>query len=91
MGRIVKAKYRMEIIRTNHSGYMTPSVWRGRATDKRLAEAVRSMNQSFLPDGVNAHISRARGVVVQVLSARIVEQDTGIVVAEYNAPMFEVL
>lgn len=89
MGRSVTPKYRMEV-RAN-VGYMTPSCWSGRATEKRLEDAVRSMNKSFLPDGVNAHVSKSRGVVVQILSAKLVEQSTGTVVAEYTAPMFEVL
>ena len=89
MGRIVTPKYRMEV-RTN-VGSMTPSSWSGRATEKRLETAVKAENESFLPGGVNAHVSKAHGAVVRIIYARLVEQATGTVVAEYTAPAFEVL
>jgi hypothetical protein len=88
MGRSVTPKYRVET--KENVGAMTPAAWRGRATPARLAEWVEACNKSFLPGGVNGHVSESRGVVVYIHAAKIIEQATGRVVAEYKAPAFQV-
>jgi len=87
MGRSVTPKYRMEV-KTN-VGYFTPSIWRGRATEQRLEVAVHAENKSFLPGGVNAHVANNLGAVPYIYKAKIINQMTGEVVAEYNAPAFQ--
>jgi hypothetical protein len=89
MGRIVTPKYRMEV-KTN-VGSLTPAAWRGRVTSKRLADHVEGLNQSFQPGGINAHVSDAKGAVMYVYAASIIEQRTGRVVAEWKAAPFQVM
>ena len=90
MGRSVTSKYRVEyrIRGTDGSAMMTtPSCWwtrrDGRATAANLSTHCVAMEKSSQPGGVNAH-----GKPFCVLSARIVEQSSGDVVAEYTRPMF---
>ena len=85
MGYSVTPKYRVE----GFDGQAFQQAWKGKATDKRLEAWVLSMNASFAPNGVNSHISKARGYIVRVATARIVEQSTGKVVASFRAPDFD--
>jgi hypothetical protein len=71
---------------TVERGIMTAHAWdgKGRATDKRLAEYVKGIEESFEPGGVN---ERAGATVGRILTAEIVDQfDGGRVVARYEAP-----
>jgi len=89
MGKSVTPKYRCEV--KANIGYMTPSCWSGRATEKRLQDHIESLNESFLPGGINGHVSKSRNVIVQIHEARLVEQSTGRVVAVWKAPLFQVI
>jgi len=43
------------------------------------------------PGGVNFHVSDSRGVIAHISTVRVIRQSTGEVVAESNAPLFEVI
>ena len=94
MGKIVKPKYRVEM-----TG-VTPAAWRvkgygqvpgyGKPTDANLEKFVHGYAKSLEIGGVNEHVSKALGHVPYPTSARIVDQDTGAVVASWKAGMFQV-
>lgn len=88
MGRSITPKYRVEAKEQN--GKAWAASWRGRATEKRLAEYVAGTNESMKPGGVNEHVSRAVGFIPVIREARIIEQRTGEIVAHYKAPLFQV-
>lgn len=88
MGRSITPKYRMETRENIGSGVYS---WDGRVSVKALERKVMGLNQSFLPGGVNEHVSRLHGIVPYISYARIVNQRTGETVAEWNAPAFQVL
>jgi hypothetical protein len=105
MGRVVTPKYRVEYRDNilalgrsigdhaatidGRSVRVYSQAWKGRATAERLEDWRKTMNQSFQAGGVNAHVSRAHGMVPHINYARIVEQRTGRVVAVATMPMFE--
>lgn len=76
--------------------YFTPAAWRvtsrtqipadGRPTEANLARYVDSFEASTRLGGANAHLGATR-----VARAFITDQRTGHKVAEYTAPMFEVV
>jgi len=86
MGKTTTPKYRVEI-RTNTSSF--PMAWSGPATPKRLEDTVERYNRSFMPGGVNGHVSDK--VIVQIDKAQLINQATGEVVAEWSAPMFSLM
>jgi hypothetical protein len=86
MGRSTTPKYRLET--WVNAGRHTPSAWEGRPTEAALRDRVCSLNESFMPGGVNGHVSQAAGEIVQVWMARIVRQSDDRVVAEWKAPPF---
>jgi len=92
MGRTVTPKYRIEY---NESGRNQVQCWNskfyGRATAINLEAWRVKHNASFLPSGVNNHVTKALGYVLHVSYARIVNQFSGEVVAEARMPMFEVI
>jgi len=61
----------------------------GVASASKLIEWREAMNKSFLPDGVNSHVSKE--FIYQIVNCRLVNQFTDEVVAEFKAPMFEVM
>ncbi len=67
--------------------HWTPSGWNvkrdGRPTDESLAQYVADLEASTREGGVNAHLGETH-----ILSAKIVRQSSGEVVAEYAAPIF---
>jgi hypothetical protein len=89
MGKSVTPKYRIES-RDNQGKF---AVWapKVRATPKALAEYMDDYNRSFLPGGVNWHVSKACGVVVYHSSAKLINQSTGEIVASWSASPFQVL
>lgn len=99
MGRSYTPKYRVEC----HDDPFAPvrlsaahsHAWvvkeKGRPTDANLAKWRRAVYDSMCAGGVNEHVSKARGYIPVISHARIVEQKTGEVVAEFTAPNFEVL
>jgi len=93
MGRVTTPKYRAEF-RTNAKTYLTPACWNcrtmGRPTAENAEKYRQRLNASFQPGGVNG--PRYPGdVIVHVNRVLIVNQFTNQVVAEANAPMFEVV
>jgi hypothetical protein len=89
MGRIVTPKYRVEVRTNNPAVGLTPFAWQGRPTQAKLEAWRQQYNASFQLGGVNAHVSTE--VVLHIVSAKIVHQATGRVVAETTMPMFEVV
>ncbi len=70
--------------------HYTPAAWNskhsGRPSDAALAAYVESFEASTRPGGVNAHLGPET-----VLSAKVIRQATGDVVATYAAPLFTVV
>lgn len=58
----------------------------GRPSDETLAEYVAGFEASCAPGGVNAHLGDPA-----IIGAYVVRQSTGEKVAEYAAPMFQVV
>ena len=93
MGRSYTPKYRIEV-KCN-----VPMDWLGCWDSKQYgrvsnvnAEKYRTtFNQSFLPGGVNAHVSEARGVVPWIYHVDVVRQSDGKVMASAHAPAFEIM
>lgn len=88
-------KYRVE---TRETGNPDPRItesntypWKGRATVTRLEDWRQRMNKSFAPGGINFHVSKSRGVVIHIKGAKIIRQSDGEVIAETQAPLFEVV
>lgn len=102
MGRSTTPKH-VAVFKTNDKTHgMTPFAWRPRAqygipgdgiaNDANLAKFVAGYNASFEPGGTNEHLSDAVGFIVRIHHAAIYENCAGgAMVAEYNAPAFEVV
>jgi len=102
MGRTTTPKH-VAVFKTNDKAHaMTPFAWRPRAqygrpgdgvaNEKNLAKFVAGYNASFKADGANAHLSEAVGFTVAINHAAIYEnRPGGAMVAEWTAPMFEVV
>lgn len=88
MGKTKTPKYRLEC--KDNKGPYTLS-WQGKATEKRLQDWIKSYHQSLEIGGANEHISKGLGFVPYLNSAKIVNQQTGQVVAEYKAAMFQAI
>ena len=92
MGRSVTPTYRVEVqANTRMDMFSWDCKVNGRATETNLENWRQAYNASFGPGGVNWHVSEASGVVVHISKARLIRQRTGEVVAETNAPLFEVV
>ena len=90
MGTSRTTTYRVEY-NTNLDGNMVQTMcWKGRATQARLEDWRRTYNRSFQPGGCNAHLATERGVL-HITKARLVLQESGVVVARTEMPMFEVV
>jgi hypothetical protein len=97
MGRSYTPKYRVEYRDNTMNRLGTDRILSydakryGKPTDAKAEDLRRALNKSFNVGGVNWHVSEAAGVVVSVNRLRIINQRSGQVVAESNAPMFEVV
>jgi hypothetical protein len=83
-GRTTTPKYRLE------TGKSTPMEWKceyGKPTPENIEKWVRRFNKSLQPGGVNEHV----GVDATVSNAKVVDQETDEVVAEWSAPAFDVM
>jgi hypothetical protein len=89
MGKIVKTKYRIEV--KDNRGVTSQYVWRGRISQDKLSDYMDTLNKSFIPGGINFHLSKAVGVCLYHHKAQVINQFTGEVVATWSAPMFQVL
>ena len=97
MGRSYKLKYYV----TYRDNTMSPAMndnWitydskrHGKPTDAVAENIRKKLNESFAPDGVNYHVSTARGVVIHVTKLKIIRQSDDAVMGEATAPMFEVV
>jgi len=83
MGRSRTTKYRIEMDGSHFC-------WHGRANDKALEKYVFDYADSLKLGGVNEHISKSLGYIPFPHKARIVDQSTGEVKAEWEAGMFQV-
>lgn len=94
MGKVRTPKYRVEV-KTNLTGSSKViSSWEvtkghGRVNTKNLDRWVREHNESFLPKGVNYHVSKSIGIIPYVQEAHIVHQKTGEVLVSYKMSPFE--
>lgn len=87
--------YRIESKARSPRVVSTPMEWRsrgsrlrpgyGRPTEANLEAFVQKMNSSMDPGGANAHLGSAHHIV----SAQIVRQTDGKVMATYRAPSFQ--
>lgn len=89
MGKSVMVRYRIEIVCSGTVTY-TPMEWRtkttrlygsgfGKPTTKNIATWVGNFESSHLPNGVNSHLGP-----VTILSAKIIDQSTGEIVATWQ-------
>ncbi len=69
------------------SDYPWDSKHYGDANQENLEEWRTTLNDSFQPGGVNEHISEARGVIPHIVSAKLIHQRTGEMVAETEMEM----
>lgn len=91
MGRSITPAYRIEL---EGPVYATPMAWQrsyGRPTAANLAKVVETYNDSYGPEGVNAHVGERWGDRARHTAARIVRQRDNEVVAEWatEAPAAE--
>jgi hypothetical protein len=93
MGRSTTPTFRAEVKGSNwnFSMFGWDCKTNGRPNQTNVDRYRLSLNNSFLPGGVNFHVSDSRGVIPHVSTVRVVRQSTGDVVAESKAPMFEVI
>ena len=104
MGRSYTPKYRVEYRVQYHDNTMfikgIPTIYParmswprhlGKPTDAKAEDLRRTMNKSFQPGEVNAHVSNALGVVIHIYMLWVIEQKTGQKISEANAPAFEVV
>ena len=93
MGKSYTPTFRVEYRdNTRKNGHMTWDCKRdGRPTVANLEKWRQGYNESFNPGGVNFGVSQAVGVVIHIVSAKLIRQATGETVAETTMPMFEVV
>lgn len=100
MGRSYTPTYRVETFdnRMNVSLYqrrLESCAWNckrdGRPTEANAEKYRQEMNKTFLPGGVNYHISESCGFTIHISTVWIIRQSTGELVAKAKAPMFEVM
>ena len=83
MGKSVTPKYRVEIQQTTVSFVMAFDFKRyGKATESNLSKLVKSIDTSFVRGGVNFDQKDCRQVIV--IRAKLINQKTGTLVAEYQ-------
>ena len=94
MGRSITPAYRIETMDNERPGLWRQfACWDGKRfhwpTAAKLEQWRQDLNASFLPGGVNAHLSSQ--AVLHVYRARVIRQSDGAMVTETTAPTFEVL
>jgi len=90
MGRSTTPTFRTEVVDQEGIHHMT---WNckthGRPTNANAETFRKMLNNSYLPGGVNEHISKH--FILHTSKVSVIRQSTGEVVAVANAPMFEVV
>lgn len=85
--------YRIETRSNDRKGSYTPMAWNakvyGRATLANLEKFMNAYNESFQEHGCNYGVSLAVGFIVHHQYGRIVNNRTGRIVCEWNAPLFQ--
>jgi hypothetical protein len=74
-------RYRLEL---RDSKGLTTHPWKGKPTRERLGQWLDDYMKSFELGGENHYIVKARGYKPLILSARIVTEQTGKLVAEWT-------
>lgn len=88
MGRTVTAKYRMEMPGATAMSWFNKE--KGKPTAANLEKYIHAYAKSLEPGGANEHVSEHFGYIPYPRWARIVEQSSGAVVAEWKAGTFQV-
>ena len=98
MGRSFTTKYRLELFEirpSDHHLITTKMCWqckeKGLATADNLVKYITALINSFKIGGVNEHVSNGIGYMPIPNEARIVNQRTGAIVAEWKAPKFMII
>ncbi len=92
MGRSVAYTYRLDVVANVHLDTFGWEVkTHGKPTAENAERYRRTMNAAFQPGGCNFHISEQMGVVPHISKVTITRQRDGKVMAEPNAPAFEVV
>jgi hypothetical protein len=60
--------------------------WKGRVSPAKLEAWRAAMNKSFGPGGSNEHLAGSR-----IHNCKVIENGTGRIVAEFKAPLFEIV
>jgi cell division protein FtsI/penicillin-binding protein 2 len=97
MGKVITPTFRAEYrdqagwhsIAWNARAGSTPQTVHGSPTEANAEKLRRTLNKSFQPTGVNAHVAKVRGYIPHVSRVRVIRQSTGQIMAEAVAPMFE--
>ena len=91
MGHSITTTHRVEVKANKPIGMFS---WHGRqdgaATEANLEKWRQSYNTSFQVGGVNGPINDG-DIIVHISSAKLIRQSTGELVAEVNAPAFEIV
>ena len=62
----------------------------GKPSNDKAEKLRQDMNTSFNHGGTNYHVSQSTGVIIHIHTLNVIEQNTGMVIAEANMPAFEV-
>ena len=84
MGKSITPKYRLEI-----DGHVQSWPKGIKPSNETLEEYVYKFGKSLEFGGVNYHLSVAHGYIPYPSNAVVVEQKTGVVVANWRAAMFQ--
>ncbi len=91
MGHSTTPTYRVEV---EANRPLSTFAWHhhqdGCATEENLEKWRQGYNESFQVGGVNGPRDE-NDIIVHISSARLVRQSTGMLVAEVNAPTFEII
>ena len=90
MGRSTTPTYRVEVKANRPMGMFGWDSRDGRANEANLELWRQGYNESFQVGGVNGPRADS-DIIVHISSAKLVRQSTGEVVAEVNAPAFEII
>ena len=94
MGKIVIPKYYVAAFYRKPNGAVAKMDldWKGRPSEAKLEEKRKLLNASFLPGGINAHVSDSNSGIIHISRMEIREnRPSGAVVCVVKAPMFEVV
>lgn len=89
MGKIVTPTYRVEY--RDQTGWQSAAWTGGKPSDANAERWRVSMNESYKPNGANAHIPQALKFIPHTSHVRIVRQSDNKIVATATMPMFEVV